>query len=343
MSLMNQLADTPVVGKDYSRLIQAVWDNPYTDDEFFVFVADAALGTDNLDFIVSVWRRAAKEARKALQTVTAANLELGLARIYSDYVGDQGKAIKRWEKILNMYSSSKEETEIGLVKIQASSNLTQQLLCNAVDAGFGTPEAEAMVTKLETLAKRTVTDMQSHAWILDGARANSVGAYYRLSGREADARVQFKPSITRSLQVLSDDDPENDEDGLIELLHVLVAAGDTSNVIAVAYMLAAFSDNSKEETMGQGYSCDGPCRMGMRSPENFAFCPICFNTAFCQECTKLVATNAVPFKTCSSKHVEHFIHIPPKPREIEKGKVLVDGEVVEFEAWKDQLRRKWDI
>ncbi|KAL4879917.1 NACHT and TPR domain protein [Aspergillus karnatakaensis] len=351
MALIQQLADTPFPEKDYTCLTKALCDNPYNYDDFFVHVADAALATDSLDFLTGAFRTAAKEARKVLRTLTAANLELSLARLYSEYLGDQDKAIKRWEKILSMYASSNEDTEIGGVKLEAAYSLTQRLLCNAVDAGFNTPEAEAVVTKLEALAKRTVTNTQSDAWILDGAREISLGAYYRLSGRDADAKRQFRPSISRALQILSDDDPENDEEGLDELVNVLVAAGDTTNVIAVAYMLAAAGEDGEDDENNEDgddepedtWFCDGPCRKGHATLEDFSMCPICFNTAFCQDCTKLLETGEVPTKTCSAKHAPHFIHIPTRPTAIEKGKVLVDGEIVEFEAWKEQLRKKWDL
>ncbi|KAL5341396.1 NACHT and TPR domain protein [Aspergillus crustosus] len=346
VGLIKKLADTPVPGKDYSRLTQAIWHSvSATDDNIFLFIADAALGTESLDFLVTEWRNAAKAARKALKTVVAANLELALARIYAEYLGDQAKAIKRWEKILSMYSSSKEESEIGVIKIEASIRLSQELLRNAVDAGFGTPEADATIAKLETMAKRTVTDVESDVWILDGVRANSLGAYYRLSGRDTEARAQFKPSITRALQILSDDDPENDEDGLLELLTVLTAAGDTANAIAVAYLAEPVPATADGELDNPGltWTCDGPCRMGASTAANFSLCPICFDTGFCTDCVQLIAADAVPFKTCSSKHVEHFIHIPPKPVDVPAGQVFLDGEIIDFEAWKDQLRKKWDL
>lgn len=347
MALVRQLADAYFPERGYTHLIQALLDNPSPYDDLFMFLADSALATDSLDFIITAFRTAAKEARKWLRTVTAAGLELSLARLYSEYLNDEDKAMKLWEQILSMYASSKEDTEIGMVKLGASYSLTQRLICKAVDAGFNTPEADAMVAKLEVLTKRNVTDTESLAWALDGARATSLGAYYRLSGRDADARAQFRPSISRALQILSDDDPENDEEGLFDLFNVLVAAGDTANVLAVAYLRTATSTTTPddEDDLGQTWICDGPCRKVAPTPEDLSMCPICYNTVFCQDCKPLVETGDVPTKTCSAKHVEHFVYIPPRPSEIEigEGKVLFDGEVVDFEAWRERLREKWDL
>ncbi|KAL2871688.1 NACHT and TPR domain protein [Aspergillus lucknowensis] len=341
MDLLKQLADTPVPGHDYSRLTQALWDNPDAGEDFFTFVADASLATENLDFMVESWRTAAKAARKALKTVTAAVLELSLARVYSEFLNDKAQAVKRWEKIMNIYASSKDETEIGVAKLEASYNLARQFLCDAVDAGVGTPEAEIIAIKLEKLVQSTTTDNSSVLWTLASARAISLGVYYRLSGRTAEANAQFKPSIKRGIQALSDDDPENDLYGLLDLINALIAAGDLKNVIPLAYALGKHSEENKDEP--QTWTCDGPCRRSTLILDELSLCPICFDTAFCQDCVKLLEEGTMAIQRCNPKHVKDFLYIPARAKDFPKGTMLVDGEVMEFEAWKNQLKREWEL
>ncbi|KAL2819255.1 hypothetical protein BDW59DRAFT_122255 [Aspergillus cavernicola] len=230
IDLLRQLSDNLVPEKEHSLLTQALWDNPDADDKFFVCVADAALATDNLSFMVKPWQTATKAARKGLKTVTATLLELSLARIYSEFLNDQSKAVRRWEKIINTYASSNEATKIGIAQLEASSRLASQLLCEVADAGVGMPEAAVAGAKLEKLVKQRPVDSQSTIWAVDSACAMALGVYYRLNGQDVEALALFRSSIKRSLQILSDNDPENDFAGLIKLLSALLAAGDNKNV-----------------------------------------------------------------------------------------------------------------
>ncbi|KAL2832224.1 NACHT and TPR domain protein [Aspergillus pseudoustus] len=343
INFLKELADTPMPDQEYSKLTQSIMDNPDGDTEFLVYAADAALATDNLDFLVQSWRTAAKTARKALKTVTGALLELSLARIYSEFLNDQAKAVKRWEKIMSLYASSKDETEIGIAKLEASYNLAKQFLCDAVEAGVRTPEAEAIAVKLEKLALATTAD-NSVLWTISSARAISLGVYYRLSGQTEKAQAQFRPSIKRGIQILSDDDPENDLYGLLDLMGALIAAGDSKNLTVIAYTLAKHREEDPEdEVWVVDWTCDGPCRRSVPNLEGMSMCPICFDTAFCSDCTKLLEEGAMAIKKCSAKHVKEFVYIPERTMEFEKGTIPVEGEVMQFNAWRDQLKKEWRV
>ncbi|PGH26836.1 hypothetical protein AJ80_01416 [Polytolypa hystricis UAMH7299] len=131
---------------------------------------------------------------KALKTVVAARLELGLARIYSDFLHDQAKATKLWERIMSTYALSKEGTKIGFTKLKVSLNLAQRYLCDTIDAGVGTPEAEEAVAKLERLQKQNKAEenySMGWAWAFVRVRALSLGIYYHLNRQEEEARALF--------------------------------------------------------------------------------------------------------------------------------------------------------
>lgn len=340
IDLLTQLADTPVPDEDYSRLTQTVWLNSDCDNHFFSFALDAALATGTLSLMVESWRVAAKAARKALKTVTAANIELGLARIYSEFLQDQAKAVKRWEIIMNTYASSKDETKIGIVKLQASYHLAQHYLSEAVNAGISTPEAEETAKKLEKLAMQAKGDDNSLTFTLQTAAALSLGVYHRLKGQQTEARALLRPSIKHGIHILSDDDPENDLMGLLDLLGALLAASDTKNIVAVAYAMGAYEEEDPDELMT--WTCDGPCHRDRPNLDDISLCTVCFDT-FCQDCVKPLAEGTMAINRCNSNHVKSFVYVPPRPKKVGKGSMLVDGEEMDFEAWKNLLRKEWGV
>ncbi|KAH8695196.1 NACHT and TPR domain protein [Talaromyces proteolyticus] len=340
VDLLKKLADTPVPEKDYSRLTQSLWDNPDDDTELFINTVDASLATNNLDFMVDAWRTAARAARRASKTVTAAILDMSLAQIYSELIQDQAKAVKRWEAIMNTYALSKDESRMGVLKVVASYRLARQFLRDAIEAGLGTPQAEEAAAKLERLVKQVKTDDNSVLWSIACARSLALGVYYRLSGREAEAKTLFMPSIKRGIHILSDDDPENDIDGLYDLMNALMAAGDIKNTVAIAYRIG-FYGNAEDAPEEKAFTCDGPCRAQVTTLDNYYLCPVCFDTGFCHDCTKMLERDAMPLKRCNTKHVKDFIYIPSRMKDLKEGTMLVDGEEMDFEAWKDQVRKDW--
>ncbi|KAL4944136.1 hypothetical protein BDV06DRAFT_220605 [Aspergillus oleicola] len=343
IDLLIQLDESTVPDEEHSKLTQALLDYPYINKNFFITAADAAMATDSLDLMVQAWKTAAKTARKQLQSVSAAILELSVGRLYSEYLNDPAKAIKRWEQILSIYASSKEESLIGIAKMEAACHLAKQLLCGAADAGIGSPEATAIGVKLEKLARRNITDtINTVLWTLNSVCAISLGVYYRLNGQEDEARAQFRPSVKRGIDILSDDDPENDIYGLLGLIGALISTGDVKNVHSIAYALAKLSAEGDPE-YPLTWSCDGLCRKESLAMDEISLCPICYDTAFCQDCVKLLETETMGIKRCSPRHVKEFVYIPPQPREFAGGEMLYDGEIMQFEDWKAQLRRDWKI
>jgi tetratricopeptide (TPR) repeat protein len=194
-SFLQELSNSKVPEKDHHRLTEALWNNPYSDGNFFEFFAGAVRATDNVDFMIRSYRDAARAARRTSMTVVAAHLDLSLARIYFEISREKDKATRRWEKVLNMYSSAKEEGEIGMAKVIASSNLARLWLCNAVEAGVGSATAEEYVSRLEQLVGRYKSEDTSDLWVISRARAIALGVWYRLTGRHDEARMLFAPSV----------------------------------------------------------------------------------------------------------------------------------------------------
>ncbi|KAL4958739.1 NACHT and TPR domain protein [Aspergillus stella-maris] len=343
IELLVQLDESTVPGKDHSKLTQALLDTPDLSNNFFIIAAAAAMATGHLDIMVQSWKTAAKAARTQLQTVSSAILELSIGRLYSEYLCDTPRAVKRWEQILSIYATSKDESLIGIAKMEAAYHLAKQLLCDAAEAGIGSPEAKAIGARLEKLAKRNMVESNiTVIWTLDSVRAISLGVYYRLNGQEAEARAQFRPSVKRGIDILSDDDPENDIYGLVGLIGALISAGDVKNVHSIAYAVGKLSAEGDPDK-AFAWSCDGLCRKESQVMDTYSLCPICYDTSFCPDCVKLLEAGELGVKRCSTKHVKEFIYIPEQPKNFAAGEMLYDGEIMSFEDWKSQLRRDWQI
>lgn len=346
-------------------------------------IALAARETNCLEYLTEAYSQAIQAARRFLSTISASWLELCLATIYNQYLGEKKEAARIWNKIIETFPGSKDQTEMGQIKRLASIFLARYYFNRALSAGVGSNDAEKHVQKLEKLAKpkaRSVND--SSAFISASFSAVILGLWYRLNGLNENARACFLPSVQESLQMLSDDDPDNDEKAYWGLVNVLIAVGDDKNAIAIYYLISHYADGenkanaiadreekSEEEKSGDGesggeksgeeeeedsesdigdvgaiaFTCDGSCYREFASFDNVYMCRYCFDVGFCEDCMKLMKNGQMRLDVCSPLH--QWLYIPPRPPIFKrhKSQVIIDGTLVEFEDWKNSLRREWQL
>jgi tetratricopeptide (TPR) repeat protein len=327
MDLLKKLANTPAPEDDFSELTRFLLQNVFDVDCKSRLAADAALATNDLEFVLENLQTAAKAARTASRTLLAAEVDMAIARIYDELLLDSLKAIRCWEKIMDTYSSSSSGTLIGMIRQLASSNLARTFLCDAVETGFGTPEAEESVAKLEKLIHQSqYYPFGSCAFV----PAVYLGIWCRSRGEDGRARALFQPSLQQIVQNLPDDNPSNEE--LSDLKYTLIMAGDIKNVAAIAH-------RREEDNSDPWYKCRGPCRRKVLTRVGFHICPICLGGELCPDCVSLVG-GAVSKERCD-RHVQYFISIPPPSKEIRSGMMLVGGEEMVFETWLTRLKKEW--
>jgi hypothetical protein len=127
--------------------LRAVNENQRTEAYVFLESFTGALrATDYVDFMILSYRDAVWVVRRTSMTVVVAHLDLARS-IYFKTSQEKDKATRQWEKFLNMYSSAKEEGEIGMAKVIASSDLAPLWLCNAVAAREGSATAEEYLSR----------------------------------------------------------------------------------------------------------------------------------------------------------------------------------------------------
>ncbi|KAL4894288.1 NACHT and TPR domain protein [Aspergillus ambiguus] len=329
MNLLKKLAETPAPEEDTSELTHFLLANVFDVDGKSRLAADAALATDELDFVLESLRTAAKSARAASRTLIAVEVDMAVARIYNECLFDRPKAIKYWEKIMDTYTSSTDGTVIGMIRQMACSKLAQAFLCGALEAVSGSPEADESVAKLEKLVRESNSYPLGSCAFVPGVY---LGLYYRFQGDDKKAHAVFQPSMQRIIKAIHGDDAPDDE--LTDLKHILARAGDLKNFAAIAH-------KSEQNDSSPCYICRSVCRQKRRISDGFSICPICLEGEICPDCVKLVE-NAVPKDRCS-QHVKYLMTIPPRSVEEPNGMMLVDGEKIEFRTWLNNLKKDWGI
>lgn len=251
----------------------------------------AALATRKLEFVAETYRNAAQDARRQLNPVDAVTLELAVAQYYV-YLNEPKRAVRIWRKILDTYGTAKEDSLMSDIKDMVSVSLAEYLLLQAMKAREGSPQATRHILRLEDLAKKK---SRSGNVMSTFVRANFpavlLGLCYRLNGRNNDANDCFRPKISDTVQILSDDDPDNDLEGYGELCDTLMAAGDDKNVLALVYALGNYTsdkpaeegneeekeeediqEKKEEEEEKFGCYCDGPCFRSFHNYDNMYTC-----------------------------------------------------------------------
>lgn len=374
ISLLKAMDEEQVYGQTFSCLTNSLWQNQNESADYFISVATAGQKTGNVDYLVEVYRNAIQTAKKHLKTVVASSLELCLAKLYSQYTQEERKAARIWNNIVETFPGSREESDMGEIKQSATTNLARHFFQRALDVGYGSPNADKFVRKMEKLAKTRPRSMyDSQTFVSASPPALVLGLWYRLNGMNEDAKSCFRPSIKEALQILSDDDPDNDLQGFYQLVFALLAAGDDENVIAIAHFCGAYEEEpdpgdsnetpnneTDEGAVDTGESnnantgttisiapgsikCDGSCNRIFYQYDNFSVCRYCYNVGFCENCLSLVKSGTLPLNLCSKEH--EWLVIPPKPRGMPSGgsKILVGGVPTNLEDWKNGLRKKWQV
>jgi tetratricopeptide (TPR) repeat protein len=247
-----QSLNEPIEGVEYTRLTESLLreGNYRFKYSYFDAVTIAAFKLKEIPFVVRMYRNAIIVARKQHKPVQATHLELGVAEIYDHYCHDSERAARIWERIVDTYRSTKAETEIAEAKSVASRNLAQYLLKKTMEVGRNSSEAERCGVVLERLAQ---TKSRTGITINASEATLTLGAWYKLMGRDEEARACFQVQIKEGIRMLSDDDPDNDWDAYWDLIFVLLAAGDDKNALVMIWkQFDAYGESANEASDESG-------------------------------------------------------------------------------------------
>lgn len=233
--------------------------------------------------------------------------------------------------------------------------------------GLNTPEAKEWIKKLEHVQeKQSKHQNQDMPPDMFGSDVNVASIYlalfYRLLGRKDEANSMLSKLVLNSLDILTDDNPRNDEYALDNLLRVFVAADDTTNALALAQSMRRINPHAILKTptespiltriepklpdvQSTNRSC-AQCLANVSPSTEFFMCRSCMDS-FCAECLEGVIKqdgnktgDCRDDVVCRSDH--DWITIPPLNQFLHTGQILMhDGQVIGFTEWESQVREKW--
>ena len=209
-------------------------------------IGNAARRLDKVDSVGQTMKSAiaAVERRKVSGESTYQQFSclLNLAIFLNKYAGKIDEAIQVCETGLKRSSTRTKYQYWGAT---FKYHLCQLYYHKAKAAeGAGIP-FDHWVSKLEALAKTSnVEGVQDTSDSEDSSLM--LGLWYRLHGREQEAKLCFRSRILDGIDTLTDDDPENDIYGYMSLASAFLKAGDRENAGAAFAFTMAPLDRLKD-------------------------------------------------------------------------------------------------
>ena len=204
-------------------------------------IGNAARRLGRIDLVEQPMRNALAAAERSKDSYQQHMCFLGLANFLNKYAYKMDEAIEVYETALERFS-----TQIDYeFTMTMRDNLCQLYFHKAKAAECAGSDFDHWVSKLERAAKISNTQ---------GVKVGSayaspslvLGLWYRLHGKEQEAKLCFLPQILDGIDTLTDDDPENDMDGYMTLAITLLKAGDRRNAGAAFAVAIAPLDRLKD-------------------------------------------------------------------------------------------------
>jgi tetratricopeptide (TPR) repeat protein len=136
----------------HTNFIHSLMEFTYDVDDYHSVLSNAARETGELEWLQERYRAAIAAAKKDLQPVTAACLNLCLADILYKY-GDQDRAMRIWESVgLESGQTTRVESEISYARWQALNKLGMHCITRAFE---DESQADRWVEKMENIIARS--------------------------------------------------------------------------------------------------------------------------------------------------------------------------------------------
>ncbi|KAJ5741022.1 hypothetical protein N7493_000894 [Penicillium malachiteum] len=275
----------------------------------------AALHSEQLEFIVSVYERSIQLVDERGERATLCNLRYHCGRAAHALQNGSSRAIQHWRealKIADPYLLSMIISCIAPYYVQ-----------KAIASGSDTEAVSNYLREIETLLPEGVPE----ADVLIPPRVY-VARYYWKQGNQVQAKQIARDIVHLSLDILSDDDEGNDLPAYNQLLSVFIAFGDVNNALATRALIALNFGGA------QLVACDGECNRSWPVSDETQWCQDCIDAHFEKECARKIEQNALPFSVCQNTH--QFLHAPRMDESLKltpHRMVPIGDEVISFEDW----------
>lgn len=144
--------DDTLRGDKHTNFIHSLMEFTYDVDDYYSVLSNAARETGELEWLQERYRAAILAAKKDLQPVTAACLNLCLADILYKY-GDRDRAMRIWESVgLESGQTTRVESEISYARWQALNKLGMHCVTRAFE---DESQADRWIEKMENIIARS--------------------------------------------------------------------------------------------------------------------------------------------------------------------------------------------
>lgn len=233
-------------------------------------------------------------------------------------------------------------------------------------------EIEIHVEKVEAMAEST-----SSPEVAPGLRLMLANLYTRLEKHDAAQKLLLN-DLKTGFDLLSDNDPENDDLGFATIAKILMHTGDDLSALSAwslygpmerrrEYIAKEAQDSKEAHSQGEvspssGDSienvsriCNGHCSgEDLSWEESVWMCKVCDDVDFNDDCLEKLRKCTLPLLTCSPDH--EWLLVPSwadEYRATGKGRVRIGGELIDgkrvggqilpVEEWLDIVRKEWGV
>ena len=196
------------------------------------FIGHAARRLGRIDLVEQPMRdaNAAADRRKSSARIGSSDwCLLGWANFLNKYAYKVDETIETCEMAMDHFPRPK--TANSYVRSRMRSILCQLYYHKAETAESAGTQFDQWVSRLEGLVK-TDNEKDTREFNTYKDPFLMLGLWYRLHGKEQDAKKCFRTQVLNGIDILTDDDPENDLNGYVTLAQTLLKAGDKENAAA---------------------------------------------------------------------------------------------------------------
>ena len=254
-----------------------------------------------------------------------------LAR-YSANKCDIDLALSQWERccdlVFNGGNHRGESTALSAARYIFNYNFTKIKTLDREDS-----EYIVCLRKMQDLARKARDSYSSY-----NPLNYSLAAVYSYLGNQDKGQALLLDEIKRGFDLLSDDDPSNDDDGYVRIGNVLAHSGDDLNAISAFSLIGPperlkaiessrpnnrdevkCTDETKSPETGSPtedqhqeppfrFFCDGSCSAVLKWSDSLWFCKICDDIQFNDECMEKLHKGTLPLSVCSPDH--EWLYVP---------------------------------
>ena len=215
-------------------------------------IGNAARRLGRIDSVDKAMRDAltAVERRKSSRGFASSELALqfsmlGWADFLEKYAYKIDEAIETYETALERSPSRTTSSNSWSLTITIKDRLSQLYYQKAKAAECAGTPFDRWVSKIEGLVKTSDAKDVGDIFASDDSSL-VLGLWYRLHGREHEAKLCFRKQMLDGIDKLTDDDPGNDIFGYVTLALTLLKAGDRENAGAAFAVTTAYLERLKD-------------------------------------------------------------------------------------------------